>query len=229
MRLLRCATSAAVLLGLCGCGLFGKSDPLMPRYFSPDAASAEASVAPVPLAGSAPIELRLGRVTAAAYLGERIVFRDSNYELNFYEERRWTERPEAYLRRALSRSLFEQHGARRIVSGAGPTLEVELTEFAELRLTAPVARVRLTYILYENRLVQKEATVTVELPIRGSPADLASPEPAVRVMTQALGNAVQRVVEQVLGELATRAPAQGAGEAPFPVPPTALPPSAVSE
>jgi len=200
----RGAAGALALLGVTGCALLGKSDALTPRYFSPDASSSAA--ARTPAATGAPLELRLGRVTAAAYLGERIVFRDSNYELSFYEQRRWTERPEAYLRRALSRSLFEDHGVRRIVSGAGPTLEVELTEFAELRLERPVARVRATYILYDNRLVQREATVSVELPIAASSAD-ESPEAAVRVMTQALSSAVLQIVEQVLGELATRAPA----------------------
>lgn len=192
-------------LGFCavfclgGCALLGKSDALEPRYFSPDA-----SIAPVQ--GRHPnraigAELRLGRITAASHLGERIAFRDSNYELNFYETRRWTEAPEAYLRRALSQSLFEAHGLRRIVSGAGPTLEAELTEFAEVKGVRPLARVRVTYLLYDNRLVRREATLVVELPIAAGAAGQDSPETAVRVLSDALSQAVNQIVDHVIAEL----------------------------
>src|SRR5688572_26651074 len=92
---------------LSGCALLGKSEAFVPRYFSPDTSShGKPKAASAARADGA--LLKLGRITAASYLGERIVFRDSNYELNFYEERRWTERPEDYLRRALSRALFEE-------------------------------------------------------------------------------------------------------------------------
>jgi cholesterol transport system auxiliary component len=191
-----------VLLGASGCALLGKSDALGPRYFSPEGASSRVA-APAPASG---LELRLGRITAAPYLGERIVFRDSRYELGFYEERRWTERPESYLRRALSRALFEELGVRRIVSGAGATLDIELSEFAELRGSRPVARVCATYMLYGNRLVRREATVTVELPIAASSSQRESPEPTVRAMTEAMSLAVQQIVEQVVAELRTSRP-----------------------
>lgn len=202
----RCAIGAGVLLGVGGCALLGKSEALTPRYFSPDVAIARTPESASARVDPAAPELRLGRITAAAHLGERIVFRDSNYELNFYEQRRWTERPEAYLRRALARSLFEERGLRRIVSGAGPTLEVELTEFAEVRGAQPVVRVRATYQLYGNRLVEREATVSVELPISASAAQRESPETAVRVMADALSRAVQQIVEQVTAELRTPMP-----------------------
>jgi cholesterol transport system auxiliary component len=190
-----------VVLGACGCALLGKSEVLGPRYFSPEGVSSRAAARSSAPSVASGLELRLGRITAAPYLDERIVFRDSSYELGFYEERRWTERPESYLRRALSRSLFEELGVRRIVSGAGPTLEVELSEFAELRGARPVARVRATYMLYGNRLVQREATVTVELPIAASSSQRESPEPTVRAMTEALSLAVRQIVEQAVAEL----------------------------
>jgi cholesterol transport system auxiliary component len=117
---------------------------MMPRYFSPDESRGRAQTAASATAeheGETHAELRLGRVTAASYLGERIVFRDSNYELGYYEERRWTERPEAFLRRAVARALFEDRGLRRVVSGAATTLDIELTELTELR-SPPVVRVR---------------------------------------------------------------------------------------
>jgi cholesterol transport system auxiliary component len=205
---------AAVLalssFGCVGCALLGKADALAPRYFSPEIPSAagagERSRAPA--RADAP-ELRLGRITAASYLGERIVFRDSKYELDFYEGRRWSENPDEYLRRALSQSLFEEHGLHRIISGGGPTLEVELTEFAELRVKPPVARVSVTYILFESRLVRREASVTVDLPIAGGANAGDSPEPAVRALSQALNDAVARIVEQVIADLPPRkAPAE---------------------
>jgi cholesterol transport system auxiliary component len=199
--LLRWPLCAILVIGASGCALLGKSDALAPRYFSPDLATATAAGSKAASGqGATALELRLGRITAASYLGERIVFRDSNYELNFYEERRWTERPEAYLRRALSQALFQEHGLQRIVSGAGPTLDVELIEFAELRLAQPKARVRATYVLSDNRLVRREATVTVELPFSSDPKQ-ASPTPAVRAMSAALSNAVNQIVDQVLAEL----------------------------
>jgi cholesterol transport system auxiliary component len=196
--------SIALACFLGGCALLGKSEPFVPRYFSPDSAP---RVAPASSSAAAKgTLLKLGRITAASYLGERIVFRDSNYELSFYEDRRWTERPEDYLRRALARALFEEHGLRRIVSGGGPTLDVELVEFAELRRASPVARVTATYILYDVRFVRREATVTVELPIARPNPNTESAESAVRVMTAALNEAVQRIVAQVLIDLRTGEP-----------------------
>ena len=203
----RSATSTALWLGVSSCALLGKGEALSPRYFSPDLSAARAPApASAPRESIAAAELRLGRITAASYLGDRIVFRDSNYELNFYEDRRWTEKPEIYLRRALSRSFFEERGLHRIVSGAGPTLEVELTELAELRLATPVARVRATYILYDNRLVRRETSVTVELPIVVGSQERESPPAAVRVMSDALNSAVQRIVDQVVADLGARHP-----------------------
>src|SRR5688572_20204847 len=100
------AATALTLLALGGCALLGKADALTPRYFSPDlSGGGGASGPPSTSSHGAIAELRLGRITAASHLGERIVFRDSRYELNFYEGRRWSEEPEAFLRRALAHSL----------------------------------------------------------------------------------------------------------------------------
>ncbi|HEY3593834.1 MAG TPA: ABC-type transport auxiliary lipoprotein family protein, partial [Polyangiaceae bacterium] len=89
----------ALLLG--GCALTSKSDPLMPRYFDPDLSSLPTAAADTDGNPNAP-SLRLGRVTAGEHLRERIVYRQANRELGFYEERRWTENPDVYLRRALA-------------------------------------------------------------------------------------------------------------------------------
>lgn len=207
LRLLLGTAGLALLVSTSGCALLSKSDPLTPRYFSPEPASAGAGDAPerapkgLP-GGAAMPELRLGRVTAASYLGERLVYRTSSYELGFYEDRRWTEKPDAYFRRSLSRALFEQGGARRIVSGGGPTLDVELVELAELTTPAHVARVRAVYVLYDPRAVRIEATVTVELPIRATPAEARASE-AVRALAEALQSAVTQIVARVQVNLNT--------------------------
>lgn len=194
----------ALLLASNGCALLGKSEPLMPRYFSPETSEAGPAQGGARTDGTA-TELRLGRVSAASHLGERIVFRDSEYELGFYEERRWSERPEHYLRRALARSLFERRGLQRIVSGGGPTLDVELTELAEVKGPSPIARVRVTYVLFDGRAVRAESTITVERPIAAVRNSEAAPEAAVRAMTAALTNAVEQIVERVVTELRSRA------------------------
>ena len=207
MTIGRFVIMAATWVGVSGCALLGKSEPMAPRYFSPSEADAKmpelASTSHEPGVGA---ELRVGRITAASYLAERIVFRESNYELKFYEDRRWTERPEVYLRRALSRALFEEQGLHRVVSGPALTLDVELTEFSELKSRAPLAQVRATYILYDNRLVRREGTVEVVLPIATDDQKLVSPEAAVQVMTTALRTTVRQIVMQVIAELAARAP-----------------------
>jgi len=200
-----------VLLGaVAGCALTSKSDPMMPRYFSPDEARGRTQLAAVSSIGESEtgtqaIELRLGRVTAASYLGERIVFRDSNYELGYYEERRWTERPEAYLRRAVARALFEDRGLRRVVSGAGPALDIELSELAELR-SPPVVRVRATYVLHDDRLVRRQATLTIERPIPSAATARESAETAARAMADALGDAVNQIADHVAADLRRTSP-----------------------
>ena len=192
-----------------GCALTSKSDPMMPRYFSPDDARGRGHLAASTKGEhddeSHGAELRLGRITAASYLGERIVYRESNYELGYYEERRWTERPEAYLRRAVARALFEDRGVRRVVSGAGPTLDVELSELAELR-SPPVVRVRATYVLYDERLVRRQATLTIERPIPKAATASQSAETAARAMADAFGDAVNQIADRVAADLQRATP-----------------------
>jgi cholesterol transport system auxiliary component len=188
-----------------GCALLTKADPLTPRYFSAEPSgtgpTTGGSVTALPSDSPASArELKLGRVTSASYLGERLVFRDSPYELGFYEDRRWTEKPEAYFRRALSRALYEQGGFRRVVSGAGPTLDCELVEFAELRSPAHVARARANFVLYDSRSVRTEATVTVELPIPASKEE-AQPAESVAALSLALTSAVDEIVRRVSANL----------------------------
>jgi len=194
---------AALTVGLLssGCALLTKAEPLSPRYFSAEPSNiGPTSGASLPAAerasSGAGHELKLGRVTSASFLGERLVFRDSPYELGFYEDRRWTEKPEAYFRRALSRALYEQGGFRRVVSGAGPTLDCELVELTELKAPAHLARARANFVLYDSRSVRTEATVTVELPIAQG-KETAAPGASVAALALALTNAVDQIVRRV--------------------------------
>jgi ABC-type uncharacterized transport system auxiliary subunit len=189
----------------CGCALLTKAEPLTPRYFSAEPSEARPGSArqgPAPSSSASLPELRLGRVTSASYLGERLVFRNSSYELGFYEDRRWTEKPEVYFRRALSRALFEEGAFRRVVSGGGPTLDVELVEMAELTGSSHVARTRVNFVLYDSRAVRTEGTLTVEVPIR-KVKENEQASVAVGALSEALSGAVSEIVNRVRGNLST--------------------------
>jgi len=188
-----------VALALCACpacALTSKAEPLTPRYFSPEQEGAP----PAPAPASVPVELRLGEVAAAAHLEERIAYRPSESELGYYDSWRWTEPPQAYLRRALARELFERRGLVRVVSGNAPTLNVELTSFEELRESPARARVELSIVLRGERSALLERTLRKELPL---PAD-ASDEPLrlTRTLSRALDGAVSEVADLVSARLA---------------------------
>ena len=119
---------------LAGCAFFGKSEPLAPHYYSADTGDTGAAQAAPRDEGLA---LRLGSVLSASHLRQHIAYRRSERGLSFYQERRWAERPEMYLERALVRALFQEGGAAQVVSGPAPTLTVELLEFVELREPLP--------------------------------------------------------------------------------------------
>src|SRR5689334_17259795 len=70
-----------VALSVFGCALTSKSEPLEPRYYSPERYGAMSK--PAPAAAGPAVELRLGHVGAASYLDERMVYRDSDYELGY--------------------------------------------------------------------------------------------------------------------------------------------------
>ena len=114
---------------------------------------------------AAGLELRLGRVNADAYIKDRIVHRDSAYEVGYYDDRVWTEKPEAYVRRALARALFDERGVTQLLSGVGATLDVDVVAFEEVRAPAHVARIELVYVVYDDRVVRLSRSVVVERPI----------------------------------------------------------------
>jgi cholesterol transport system auxiliary component len=199
--------AAVVALATSACALTSKAAIVDVRYFSPErvksgAKSEEPILAPAATAPNAPLQLRLGRVSSGPNLRERIAFRDTVYELGYYEDLRWTERPETYVRRGLSRSLFEVHGLHRVLSGAGPTLDVELIAFDELRLkTGRAARVQLKVILYEDNDVMFEDTLTIDRPVAGEKPQI---EDVIAAMATALDAATEEITLKAQKALAAR-------------------------
>lgn len=178
-----------------GCALLSKGEPGTRRFYALDSAvEVERSKGDAPNA-----ELRLGRVTAGACGSESMMVRQSSFEVVFDGERRWTERPEVSLRRALSRVLFEEVGLRSVVRG-GPVLEVELLEFEEVRGPQPVGRVTVSWSLSDDRVVSRQQTVRVERPIVKSEHDGDGVAAAIGA---AMGGVVETIARQVRAELVT--------------------------
>lgn len=195
MKDLRCSALGLVLtLVLPGCALTSKADALSPRYFNPHASKGAASTA-----APRPFELRLGQVSSASHLDERISYRVSAAEVGFYEDRRWTELPEAYLRRALEQELFEQRKLTRVVTGAAPVLDVELTAFEELRQKPAKVRVTLTFSLRDERRSLLEHSLELEQKVtEQSGAD------AQQRVAQALADTLAQSVQLVGNEVVKR-------------------------
>ncbi len=205
---------AALLLValMAGCALTRKSSPMEVRYFTPARPGASSAASP-PLAGPAPavparLQLRLGRVDGASYLTQKMAYRDSANEVGYYETLRWTESPEAFVRRALERALFEQHGVQEVVSGVAPALEIEVTAFEEVRAPRHVVRVELTWKLRDHRTVLVQRTVVVERPVADA-ADGELGNVVANATGEALAEAVEAVVAGVVTELNRVTPAAG--------------------
>lgn len=191
----RWAWCIAALLPQMGCALLSKSDVFVSRYFTPESATTVAD----PCAPNG-MELRLGRVNSAAYIKDKLIFRGSAYEIGYYEEKRWTENPGVYVRRALTRALFDRRGLRQIVSGVGPTLDVDVIAFEEVLAPAHVGRVQLTYSIYDDRVVRFARSITVERPVAKAAGD-AEADAVVQALSTALVDAVDGLADQTAAEL----------------------------
>ncbi len=207
VRVLLLILAAMAGLGASGCSLTSKADPLEPRYFTPErveptsgAEQAHAGAALIASPGGAPLALRIGRIDSAEYLREYMTFRDSELEVGFYEERRWTERPEAYARRAIEHALFEQRGVTRSVGGLAPQLSVELLAFDEIRKPKPGVLVQIKVLLLQGGAARLEETFVVEQPIDDDPAK-DRPALVAQGLSQALDHVVQQLADRVMAAL----------------------------
>ena len=188
----------ALLLVLCatGCALLGKNEPQLSRYYTPEY-DADASRVPP----RSDLQLRLGRVEGWSHLRERMAIRRSTRELVYREDRRWTERPEIYLRRALSRALFEERGVVESLSGRGYSLDVELIAFEEIEQPHQ-ARMQALLVLRDDRLGLLEQTITVEQPVAKGEEGQAVAD----AFSLALHAGVTQIADRVVAKLADRAP-----------------------
>jgi cholesterol transport system auxiliary component len=187
-----------LLAGVAGCALLGKSEPSAPRYYTPE------------YEGDAPasrirsdLQLRLGRVQGWSHVRERMALRSSARELSYSEDRHWTERPEIFLRRALSRTLFEERGLTASLSSRAVTLEVELIAFEEVE-QPHVARVQALLVLRDDRLGLIEETITVEQPV-AAVGQTDQARAAVDALSHALHAVVTRIADRVVDRLSRRA------------------------
>jgi cholesterol transport system auxiliary component len=180
------ALTLAAMSALSCCALLGKGKPLELRYFD---LAPDAGAAPVP-AAPAGARLRLGQVSAARHIDRRFVSRQSAHELSYHEEWRWTDEPDTFLRRALSRDLFERAGLIRVVSGAAPSLEVELTAFEAVREGDHThAHAAVLAQLQDDRVQLWQRAFEMDAPLgEGDPAE---------ALADALGRALAAVAGQV--------------------------------
>jgi cholesterol transport system auxiliary component len=199
LRLARLPLAVLTALLCAGCALTSKSDPVNLRYFTPDAVLSPGRGAVAADGTGRGLELRIGRVNASSNIKDRIAFRDQSHEIGYYEELRWSEKPESYLRRAVARALFEDKGVRELVGRPGPTLEIELDAFEELRAPRHVACVEITWLIRDEQEVQLQRSFTVERAI--APASAHERADAIAsAMAAALGEAVERIASDAVAE-----------------------------
>jgi cholesterol transport system auxiliary component len=182
------------------CALTERSKPLEVSFYTPERVRIDAATSRPPVGPP----LRLGRVSSGVGLGERIAFRDGKYEVGYYDGRRWTERPEVYVRRAITRTLFEEGGLDRALSESAPTLDVEVLSFEEVKMpTAHAAHIALRVVLSTDRVLLED-TVGASEPIGGGTF-----EDVVAALARALDGTSNEVMRRVRASLSAATVAPG--------------------
>jgi cholesterol transport system auxiliary component len=188
LRLAIALPLALAVTSASGCALLSRGSSVEPRWFTPELARAPEGIAEM----QPTRELHLGRVTSGATIGLRIAFSDGMYEVGYYDARRWTERPELYVRRALDRALFEEGHFQRALTGGGPSLDVDVLKFEEVKgASTHAARVALHVVLSTDRVLL-DRTVTVSEPATGDPFDAF-----VAAMARTLATTADQVARDV--------------------------------
>jgi len=150
---------------LSGCALTSKAEPMTVTLYNPIQTKPRLTAAEAGTFDEARPAVELGRIGSGFHLREKIMHRDSAHELGTYDDRRWTERPESYVRRELVRTLFEERGFRRVLAGEAPILDVDVVSFEEVRLpNLHAARIELHVVLHNAHDVFLEETIVVEKP-----------------------------------------------------------------
>lgn len=170
-----------LLLGAAGC--LGSRPALEPRFYL---LPAPATLAPK-VAEGAP-KLRLGRVSAAPHLRERIAWRLSDVELAFDEEHRWAVPPEEMTRDAIERACFASGRYRSTGDRGAGQLEVHLEEF-EGNVREEVGTVVLRLALNSGEGVIYSQRIRQQVPLQATTAD---------ELARTLGAALDAAAEQVV-------------------------------
>lgn len=200
-----------------GCALTSRGDAIQWQYFTPERARPALESAKV----TAGPEVCLERVTSSASSGRRIAHSDGGHRVGYYEDRRWTDDPEGYVRRALERTLFEEEGFRCDREASSSRLDVEVLGFEEVRTPAShAARVALRAVLAtsaENTILDE--TIEVVEPVTGSTFDDVV-EAFGRALDGACAEAARRTRAALASEVGAQRPVQltcapaGPGRAP---------------
>lgn len=165
-----------VSVALSACALTSRAAPFEIRYFAPNVAARSVTTTSARASVTAPPKVCVRQITSSEFLRNPLVYRVSTYEVGSYDDRRWTEYPEVYLRRSLDHALFD--GGRFVEGQPGrcPTLDVELLGFEELRRgDARAGRVQLVYRLFDGDRVVASEVVTIERDAGGTePADIVA-------------------------------------------------------
>ncbi len=192
------------VLALSGCALTSKADPMEVRTFSPE--MPRPASMPRPAAASSPGApdrpgVQVGVVSAASHLRKKIVYRASSVEVGEYDDLRWAELPETYVRRGVERALFGDAGLPETFTIETPVLDLEVLAFEEVR-DGPrrAARVTVSWELHDEAHALATRTVTIE-----ERAKTAAPQDVARAMGVALARCTSEVAKGVTEALA-RAP-----------------------
>ncbi len=197
----RLAAISLLALSTSGCALFTKADLVTIRYYSPERPAAHTTSGDSASKGA---PLRLGRISSGTNLRERIAHRDTSFEVGYYEDNRWIERPEVFVRRKLSQTLFEEHGFQRVLTGFAPTLEAEVVSFEERKEeSGRTARIELKVVLSDETSVLFEDTIVTEKKV----ASKEKMEDFVAGMSDALDAMSETVTTRVEAALRARAAA----------------------
>lgn len=190
---LRILASAGLLaLATSSCFSLGGEPPRL-RFFSVEVASADTAV----VTGAQ--ELRLRRVLAAGHLRERFVWSSSEVERGFYDYRRWTEPPAAFLERLLVHELYEIRGLRRSESLQASTLDATLVALEEDLGPEPTARARLLiHVTGPDGASLLDRTLDVRVPIARPEVEAGGKEPSSdpAALAAALAEALRGAVSQ---------------------------------
>ena len=188
--------SLAVMAAALAAGCLLPQPAAEPRYFAPSPLATSASDPP---RTSAAPELRLRRVRAAAYLRNRIVWRNG-VELGFYDLLRWTEPPARYVQTWLEEELFERRDLRRATDPNAPQLLVRLSAFDEVLAPAHEGVVTLDVtLLGPDRESLFERSFSARAPIASD-----DPKAVADALGVALTDATRQVADAVVEALGTR-------------------------